>query len=324
MPTLKELAPMLLAGVAGAASPQGASVFQNIAEMKRVRELDERRKQESELRTKHAVEAAERAGRGEKRDIERHKQVVRVSDLREQALKRDAEDTAKRERGRKAYIETGIEQNPVLFEDPGKLIVFQEADDIEEAREMLKNWNAPDVEEMAKVHKQAEEKGLRIQTDRYGNIVSAWGKEDGTSDKALYKADKVIIAALGKKRALQEELREAEFEYNDAMRILKGGANMESEDQLKRYEEANEAIKGASVRMREIRGKITELAHDVQGDVTYMTKDEDMGAKAGEFVFTAGSEQQAQPQGQEQAVPPDAPDEEAVADSIYDKINPNQ
>jgi hypothetical protein len=322
MAKLKEIAPMVLAGLAGAASPQGADVFQDIHRQRMIAEQQKRREAESEQRQSLALKAAERAERGEERDIERHQGVVKLSELRLQEAERERDEADDDRRGLEKYIQSNIEANQDMFsQEPGNLIMFQEAKSIKEADKMLDEWNAPSIKEIAEKHKEAAQSGMRIQTDRYGNISQAWAAEDDRdSGKTLHKANQTIVKALGKNRELQADMEEAKQDYGNALRVLKSGVSSEDESGVKRYEDANEEVKEASDRMRQIRAQMERQSLDLHGDIMYITGSEQAAMQAMGMLGNGGGGQ-AQQQTGEQERPPDAPPVTDEYDALYNEKN---
>ena len=114
MASLKEILPLLLAGGAGAASPQGADVFNNILRQKRVGEQQERQERESEQRFTLAQRASDRAERSEERAVKNQEGVISIRQMRmDQINKQNAETdrVAAGEKIRKDYL---IGEHPEL------------------------------------------------------------------------------------------------------------------------------------------------------------------------------------------------------------------
>ena len=128
MASLKDILPLLLAGGAGAASPQGADVFNNILRQKRIGEQQDRQDKESEQRLTLAQMASDRAGRSEERAITNQEGSISLRQMRMDQIDRqnaDRDRSAASEKKRVDYMigenqdlaETGLIDNSMTLED---------------------------------------------------------------------------------------------------------------------------------------------------------------------------------------------------------------
>ena len=114
MGTLKDLLPILGAGVAGAASPQGADVFNNILRQKRVGEQQDRQERESDQRLTLAQMASDRAERGDARAEKNQEGVTSLREMRMGREQRAADDYDRERAGEAVRVKYLMGEHPEL------------------------------------------------------------------------------------------------------------------------------------------------------------------------------------------------------------------
>jgi hypothetical protein len=249
MPKLKEIAPMLLAGLAGAASPRGAQVFHNIAQSERQRKDDEQRERENEKRMQWAAEAANRAKGKESREIERHQGTVKYNELRIAEQERLAAEGKEEREALGKFKETVLENYSDLFaQKPERIIAIQEAESIPEAEEMLEIYGMPTptelVEKTKEISAQYAEQGLGAQFDRYGNVVNVYQlkREKQEPDHSGFDAADAVtdhqikVRRLGREK--QKQIREANQWRQQLNENLLPDERKKIEDNIEAAEEA--------------------------------------------------------------------------------------
>ena len=114
MASLKDILPLLLAGGAGAASPQGADVFNNILRQKRIGEQQDRQERESDERLTLARLASDRAGRAEERAITSQEGSISLRQMRMDAIDRDNKERDRTRASESKIIDFYAEKYPEL------------------------------------------------------------------------------------------------------------------------------------------------------------------------------------------------------------------
>jgi hypothetical protein len=141
--SLKDILPLILAGGAGAVSPQGADVFNNILRQKRIGEQQDRQERDSEERLTLARMASDRAGRAETRAETNAEGVISFRDMQKGRFKKEDERLERIRKSETKLIDYYRSEYPELAAS-GAL------DDITEKKHadaIIESFGAPTIED---------------------------------------------------------------------------------------------------------------------------------------------------------------------------------
>jgi hypothetical protein len=228
MPSLKEIAPMVLAGLASAASPQAGQAFQNIHQMGRQRKLDEQRDEERKTRLKWAAEAAGRGERREEREVERHGQIVKLGALRQaEADRAVAERKEKREKLERYRGVVTDEYAEDIAARPGGDIAIAAAESIKEIDTMLEEYGLPTpaelLEKTKSITEQYAEQGMGVQVNSRGEVVNSWPLSQGEPEYRAVEED--VNDVLADAQATQQEFDTRQERIGIKLNRLNGKLN---------------------------------------------------------------------------------------------------
>ena len=261
MPSLKEILPLIMAGAAGAGSPQGADVFQNILSMKE-HQMDRKEQKEDranalqdrltvlelqEAREERAVAGAKRDDEKWKLDKKRQEGVARQSEITLRNMQRkELEDTGMDPRSI-AFRETLVEQSP-------DMAWLYEGQNYEEMEALRDTANLPSTAEQIAEIRSMQRQGVSGTLEIEGGSVST-GRSASTKAKTpLSEADARAMVAdnKGTQHKLERELRDARSDLaemkNDTVMDHTASDIAKAESAIEFYERELENHAGKSKR----------------------------------------------------------------------------
>lgn len=176
MANLKEILPVALAAIGGVASPRGADVFNNMAQMMQQRQEAKIRDSRAEEQMRLAQLASDREA--ERLNIAKDEQKASAS-LREINMKRDQEDYDRKTQERKgvdAYKAQAIAAlDPEDPETMERTLAISGAKSVKEVQDMQERYGIPTLEERIKA---AEATGLDYRFEQDGVTYQGGGKKE--------------------------------------------------------------------------------------------------------------------------------------------------
>jgi hypothetical protein len=298
MANLKEILPLLLAGVAGAASPQGADAFQNIYRMSLANKEGERREKSDSARLALSERTADRMDKADERATETQAQVTSMRQMSMEKAERLAKKTKEDDRSFKEYREQTYGSGKFSDEEIVELSALTNRTDFDSR---VRDLGAPTLRELIEIQKEAEESGFGAQTSSTGKT-------------SLYSQSK---GRAGQEGPTKSELRKEAGDFID-------DNSSELDDLRIDYEEADEKIRRLQTKMSqesdpEIREELVDEMKDLAKDRHRNKRDYDtllrimrrqtttlLGSDATDSIFggVVGLEQ----------APPQSFDEEGTAD----------
>jgi len=251
---LKDILPLILAGGAGAASPQGADVFNNILRQKRIGEQQDAVNKDREERLTLAKLAFDRADRSETRAVKNQEGVTSLRQMRMEDIERQRERLEKIKKSEQKSVDFMLAENPDVTQSG----LVDNTMTLQDVTNVIKSYDpeAPTMEDHFDFLAEAQKRNLAASVDTgQGRLSTGQTTTKAAAEEPEFNetmAEEIFLDAQAGIQKAEDAHSKVQQEYDTLMAAVEQGDEVSSAE----VEEVSSRLARKSQAIRDARRRI--------------------------------------------------------------------